>query len=175
MPSKRSDDPDHIDNAPEAHLAALGARFLAALEARANRQVDAALEGFAAVLAAEPRLAEPRIELGAIYLDMNRFEEAEAHAREAIRILENGGQWTEDVPENVLLGMAWALLGASLQAQAQSDEVVFGEDPARFKELVAQAAMAFARAAELDPTDIASGASAAELGEEGDDDGGQEM
>lgn len=166
MPTKRSADPEHIDNAPEAHLAALGAKFLAALEARANRQVDAALEGFAAVLAAEPRLAEPRLELGSMYLDMGRYEEAELQAREAIRILDAGGQWTEDVPENVLLGMAWALLGASLQAQAQTDEVVFGSDPTRFKELVAQAAAAFKRAAELDPTDSASEASAAELADD---------
>jgi tetratricopeptide (TPR) repeat protein len=162
-------DHDHDAScAPEAHLSELGAIFMRGVEARTNGQVDAAIEAFEEALRKEPRLAEPRIELGGIALDAGRLDDAEAHAREAIRILDAGGQWTEDVPENVLLGMAWALLGAALKAHAASDEVVFGEDPARFRELVEQSAAAFAKAAQLDPEDHDSAVNAAELKDDGE-------
>ncbi len=161
--STKDPTPPEGDIIPEAHLVELGPLFMAAVEARANGQVDKALEGFAAVLAREPRLAEPRMELGAIYLDMGRLEDAELQAREAIRILEAGGQWTEELPENVVLGMAWALLGATLKEQASSDAVVFGEDPKKFRDLIDQAAAAFKRAAELDPSDSDSEVTAMEL------------
>ncbi len=156
--------PDDLDTtAPEAHLADLGPKFLAALEARAAGRVDAALDGLLAVLRAEPRLAEPRMEIGRIYLEMGRLAEAEEEAREAIRILEAGGGWTEDVPEHIVLALAWALLGEVLKELAASDEVVFGDDPARFAELVAQSRAAFARAHEIDPSDTASLLNAKEL------------
>ncbi|MSQ03261.1 MAG: hypothetical protein EXR71_15445 [Myxococcales bacterium] len=160
---------DNLDGAPEAHLADLGPRFMAALEARSAGRVDVAIEGLLGILRAEPRLAEPRMELGRIYLDMERLDEAEAEAREAIRILEAGGAWTEELPENVVTALAWALLGEVLKELAASDDVVFGEDPARFAELLVQSRAAFARAHALDPTDSVSGVTAAELQTEPDD------
>lgn len=135
-----------------------------ALEKRAVGRLDEARELLAEILRKEPRLAEPRMELGRIHLETGRLEEAEIEAREAIRILEAGGQWTMDVPEAVMLSMAWALLGETLKEQASTDEVVFG-DGARFSELIDLSRAAFARAAELDPTDGASMANAAELGD----------
>ena len=103
------------------------------------------------------------MEIGRIYLEMGRLAEAEEEAREAIRILEAGGGWTEDVPEHIVLALAWALLGEVLKELAASDEVVFGDDPARFAELVAQSRAAFARAHEIDPSDTASLLNAKEL------------
>lgn len=149
---------------PEGHLAGLGSRFLRGLELRAAGRVDQAVEIFREVLAAEPRLAEPRLELGRVHLEMGQLEDAELEAREAIRILEGGGQWTDDLPENVVLGMAWALLGEVLKERAASDEVVFGA-PESFRELLAQSKAAFQRAHELDPSDDTSWINAEELGE----------
>lgn len=155
-----SDEPDP----PEAHLAALGPRFLAALEKRAAGKVDVALEELHAILQAEPRLGEPRLEIARIYLEMGRLEDAEAEAREGLRILEGGGIWVEDLPENIVAAVGWALLGEILKERATSDDVVFG-DPEVFTELVAQSRAAFARAAALDPSDTASIVTAAELGD----------
>lgn len=148
----------------DRHLVELEPTFMRALEKRAAGCIDEARELLAEILLKEPRLAEPRMELGRIHLETGRLEEAEIETREAIRILEAGGQWTMEVPEPVMLSMAWALLGETLKEQASSDEVVFG-DPARFEELIAMSRAAFARAAELDPSDGASMANAAELGD----------
>lgn len=160
---------DELDGAPEAHLVALGPKFIAALEARTAGRVDAAVEALLEILRAEPRLAEPRLELGRIYLEMGRLDDAEAEAREALRILAAGGAWTEDLPESLLESLGWALLGEVLKEQAATDEVVFGDDPARFQELIATSRAAFKRAHELDPTDSVSALTAAELGDEPDD------
>lgn len=146
----------------EPHLAGLDALFMQAIDARTAGRTDEAIEKFSSILESEPRLAEPRIELGALRLEMGQLDEAESQAREAVRILEQGGQWTEDIPENVLQAMAWALLGSILKERASTDDVVFGE-PEQFRQLVEQSRVAFARAAELDPDDTASVVSAQEL------------
>lgn len=148
----------------DRHLAELEPAFLQAMEKRSAGRIDEARELLAEILRKEPRLAEPRMELGRIHLETGRLEEAEIETREAIRILESGGQWTMEVPEPVMLSMAWALLGETLKEQASTDDVVFG-DAARFEELIALSRAAFARAAELDPTDGASLANAAEMGD----------
>lgn len=160
------------DGSAEPHLAGLDSQFIAAMDARNSGRTDQAVELFTKILVREPRLAEPRIELGAMRLEMGQIDEAEEQAREAVRILENGGQWTEDVPENVLHAMAWALLGSVLKERAASDEVVFG-DPAHFRDLLEQSRVAFAKAAELDPEDSASKINADELASK-DDDGSPE-
>lgn len=155
----------------DRHLAALEPTFLKALDARSNGRIDTARELFADILKIEPRLAEPRMELGRIHLETGRLDDAEVELREAIRILELGGQWTMDVPEPVMLALAWALLGEILKEQAAGDDVVFGE-PEVFEERIRQSRAAFARAAELDPSDSISALNAAELGdrsEDGDD------
>jgi hypothetical protein len=91
-----------------------------------------------------------------------------------VRILEAGGQWTEDLPEHVVLGIGWALLGEVLKERAASDEVVFG-DPEVFRDLLTQSRAAFARAAELDPSDNTSFMNALELAEERADDSLDEL
>lgn len=152
------------EDPPESHLTDLGEIFLKALALRSDGRSDEALELFAELLTKEPRLAEPRLERARVWLERERLEDAEVDAREALRILENGGQWTEEVPENVLLSMGWALLGEILKQQAASDAVVFGE-PERFAELIELSRAAFERAAALDPEDEVSALNAAELGD----------
>ena len=154
-----------LDHQPEPHLAALGPRFLRGLAAREAGRVDEALQIFNQILLAEPRLPEPRMERGRIRLEMGQLDEAETDVREAIRVLESGGQWSEDVPENVVQALAWGLLGEVLKEKASTDEVVFGDEEV-FRTLIAQSRLAFARAAELDPTDANSEVNALELSEE---------
>ena len=134
----------------EAHLAGLGEEFLKALEHRRAGQVDACRESLQEILAVEPRLPEPRMELSSIALEAGQLEEAEAQAEEAIRLLEADGQWTAEVAEEVLLSMAWSLLGEALRRQAEVDDVVFG-DPAVFEQLTRRARSAFIKAEALDP------------------------
>lgn len=139
-----SDDADPLD--------ALGERFMAALRAKEAGDVDRAEEELRAILRAEPRLPEPHLELGRLLLDTDRLDEAETHAREALTHLEVAGPWTDEVPENVIHGLAWALLAEVLRRIADEDDVIFG-DPARFKALVAESQRAFAKAASFDPAD----------------------
>jgi tetratricopeptide (TPR) repeat protein len=136
---------------PEAHLDGLGERFEGALALKERRDFDAAAEALRGILRVEPRLAEPRLELARILLDTGQPELAEEEAREAVRILEGGGQWIDVLPEAVVLSLAFDLLGESIRLQADSDEVVFG-DPAVWQARLAEAHQAYARAAALDPS-----------------------
>lgn len=134
----------------EVHLDGLADRFMAALKARRNGQVDQAAELLRSILAAEPRLAEPHMELASIHLAVEQPELAVEHAREAVSLLEKGGQWTDDLPEHVVKSLSWNLLGESLKQVADQDSVVFG-DAERWKTLMAEAKASFRRAAALDP------------------------
>ncbi|MBN1337088.1 MAG: hypothetical protein JXB39_14105 [Deltaproteobacteria bacterium] len=147
-----SDDPPDLFTAPEEHLEALGDRFLAACALVRDGRGDEALDAFAAILLAEPRLAEPRMEKAHLLLASGRLEDAEAEAREAIRILEGGGAWLEDPPEKVLLAMAHTLLGEVLLRQADADGAVHGP-PGRLRALHQEAGEHFQQAALLDPGD----------------------
>ncbi|RME26786.1 MAG: hypothetical protein D6798_05960, partial [Deltaproteobacteria bacterium] len=132
------------------HLAGLGERFLAALDAVRAGRLDEAAEELRAILKVEPRLAEPRIELARLHLQTGQLEEAAEQAQEAIRILENGGQWTEDLDEDTVLSLAWNIRAEALRQQADQDSVVFG-DPAEWERLMKESREAFATAARLDP------------------------
>lgn len=134
----------------DTHLEGLNQRFIDALALREKHDVDGAAEALRGILRIEPRLAEPRLELARILLDIGQFDVAEEETREAIRILEGGGQWTDDLPEPVLQSLAWDLLGECIRSQTDSDEMVFG-DPAVWAARLADARDAYRRAAELDP------------------------
>jgi len=140
---------EHMDDSEQAVLEGLQTRFLQALEARRSNDIDGAAELLRGILVVEPRLAEPRIELSQVLLGANQPSEAEEQLREAIRILETGGQWVDDVEEDTLLSIAYGSLGEALRRQADSDEVVFG-DPRIFENLTCQARAAFDKAAALD-------------------------
>ncbi len=134
----------------EEHLAPLTVRFMHALERRRAGQVDRAADDLRAILRVEPRLAEPHIELASIHLAMEQPEPGVEHAREAVRLLESGSRWNEDLPEDVLKSLAYNLLGEALRKVADQDAVVFGE-PDRWKALMEEARQSFRTAAALDP------------------------
>lgn len=134
----------------EDHLAPLAVRFLTALERRRAGQVDRAADDLRAILRVEPRLAEPHLELASIHLALEQPERGVDHAREAVRLLESGARWSEDLPEHVVKSLAYNLLGEALRKVADQDSVVFG-DPEVWKGWMAEAKEAFRRAAALDP------------------------
>jgi len=142
---------DDLTDDPESHLEGLGERFHAALDARRNHDVDGAAEILRGILKVEPRLGEPHLELASILLASGQLDDAEEHAREAARILEAGGQWIDDLPDNVVLSLAWSTLAEVLRQQADADEVVFG-DPEVWRALMEESKTAFATAARLDPS-----------------------
>ncbi len=150
MATEADQAPD-ADSVAEPHLEGLGARFMQALDAVRAGRLDEAAEELRAVLKVEPRLAEPRIELARLHLQTGQLDEAADQAEEAVKILESGGQWTEDLPEDTVLSMAWNIRAEALRQQADRDEVVFG-DPAEWERLMTLSREAFAEAARLDPS-----------------------
>jgi tetratricopeptide (TPR) repeat protein len=140
------------DTPDDPHLTELEPRFLAALSRKAAGDLDAAEEELRAILRLEPRLPEPHLELGRLLLDTDRLDDAEDHVREALRLVEAGGQWTDEIPEAVLEALTHATLAEVLRRRADDDDVIFG-DAAVFRSLVDESRRHFARAAELDPQD----------------------
>lgn len=141
-----------IDESERAHLEALSERFMRALEQKDRGNIDAAEDALRAILRSEPRLAEPRLELARILLDTDRLDEAEDHAREAVSLLDTGGQWTDDLPEPVVQAIGHGTLAEILRRKADEDDVIFG-DAAVFHAMVREARDHFAKAAELDPSE----------------------
>ncbi len=141
-----------LDEQEQKVLEDLAQTFLSALSAKNAGDVDEAEELLRSIISTEPRLAEPHMELARVYLDTERVEQAEPHAREALEHLEAGSQWTDDLPENTVSSMAHALLAEVLRRRADTDTVIFG-DPEEFRAMVAESKQHFARAAELDPSD----------------------
>lgn len=139
-----------ISEPGDDHIAPLAPRFLDALRAVEAHDVDGAGEILRGILRVEPRLAEPRMELARLLLETGQLDEAEEHAREALRILEAGGQWNDDLPEGALLSLCVDLLGEILRQRADADEVVFG-DPEVWKALMNESIALFRRAHQLDP------------------------
>ena len=107
------------------------------------------LRSFRRILTAEPRLAEPRIEPARILIETSQLKEAEAEVREAIRILENGGQWVDGFTENQVLSVAYGILAEVLRVLAEGDDLVFG-DPEVWRNVVDESHAAFRKARELD-------------------------
>ncbi len=134
----------------DEQLQALSRAFMKAMAARRAGDIDGALEALQAIVRKEPRLPEPHYELGHIHLIAARLEEAELEARTALKWLEQGGQWVDDVPEHMMLALAHRLLGEVLRQRASTDAVVFG-DPEIFETLLDEAKAHAARAQELDP------------------------
>lgn len=143
-------------NVAERHLDGLDDKFMVGLEKLRAGEIDAAAEIFRRVLQVEPRLAEPRIELARILMETKQLTEAEAEAREAIRILESGGQWIDALKEPQVLSIAFGILAEILRVRGESDEVVFG-DPEKWRNIVDEAHAAFRKARELDPENAHAG------------------
>ena len=141
---------DPTIDAPEPHLEGLGDEFMNAIKRMEKNDIDAAAEIFRRILEKEPRLAEPRIELARILIETRQISEAESEVREAIRILENGGQWLEELSEEQVQSVAYSLLAEILRTMAEEDEVVFG-DPDKWRAIVDESHAAFRKARSLDP------------------------
>jgi len=137
-------------NAPEDHLTGLDEQFMEAVARMEKQDIDGAAEQFRRILQIEPRLAEPRIELSRILIETRQIDEAEAEVREAIRILENGGQWLEEIAEHQVQSVAYGLLAETLRMRAETDDVVFG-DPNTWRAIVDESHASFRKARELDP------------------------
>jgi len=129
---------------------ALEKRFNQAIGARRQGDVDGAAELFRGILKVDPRLAEPHLELANLLLDVGQLAEARAHAEEAIKYLESGSQWIDDLSENVLLSLAWNTLAEIIRKIADEDDVVFG-DPIEWQKLIQQSKSAYKKATTLDP------------------------
>ena len=142
-----TDDTFHED---EQHLDGLDKQFLDGVKAFEAGDVDGAAETFRRILKREPRLAEPRVELGRILIETGQLHEAEAEIREAIRILEGGGLWIETLEEHQVKSVAFGMLAEALRQLAETDEVVFG-DPEAWRKIVDESHAAFRKARELDP------------------------
>ena len=134
----------------ERHLEGLDEQFIDGLRRMDSGDVDGAAEGFRRILKAEPRLAEPRIELARILVETGQLREAEAEVREAIRILDGGGMWLDNLPENQVKSVAFGILAECLRRMAETDEVVFG-DPETWRSIVDESHAVFRKARELDP------------------------
>ena len=141
-----------IDSTEEEALATLEGQFMRALRLKDQGRVDDAEDELRRILKVEPRLAEPHMELSRLLLDTNRVRDAEPHAREALQYLQSGGQWTDEIPEHVLLALAHGLLAEVLRRMADEDDVIFGS-PEQFRELVNESQHHFAEASKLDPSD----------------------
>jgi tetratricopeptide (TPR) repeat protein len=150
---------------PEEHLAALEAGFLQAMEEIRAGHGDEAGRLLKEILRAEPRLAEPHLELARLALADEELDDAELHAREALRLLEAGGQWIDDLPAESLLGMAHALLAEVLRSRCESDDALFGDGEA-FKTALLEARQHYEAAAKLDPDDARAVFYALHLGKE---------
>ena len=133
----------------EKEMAGLQTRFLEAMTARQNNDVDAAAEILRGIIKVEPRLPEPHMELAHILICVGQLDEALSHAEEAVKTLEMGGQWTDDLPENTMKSLAYGVLGEVYRLQADADDIVFGE-PEKWEELVKSSKNAFQKAAALD-------------------------
>ncbi len=131
-------------------LESLSQTFLQAMEARRAGDVDRAIDLLREVVKGEPRLPGPHFELGHIHLVAGRLPEAEFEARTALKWLEQGGQWVDNVPENVMFSITHGLLGEILRQKAATNEIVFG-DPEVFRDLLEESKAHFARASEYDP------------------------
>jgi tetratricopeptide (TPR) repeat protein len=133
-------------------LQTLGAEFMTALRLKEGGKIDKAEALFKTIIRQEPRLAEPHMELARLYLDTDRLGEAESEAREALEQLTKGGQWTDEIPENVLSALAHGLLAEILRRRADEDDVIFG-DPEVFQALVTESQNLFKQASALDASD----------------------
>ena len=131
-------------------LAELEPKMMEAMSARAEGKDGAAKAIFEDILKAEPRLAEPRLELAHIAAVAEDWDEAQTQARLAVDILRRGGQWTEDVEPRALLAFALNLLGELIVRTLEEGDL-FLTDRARFQMTWNEAAAIFDEALEVDP------------------------
>ena len=134
----------------EKVLKQLEFKFLEAVQAHQNDDLDKAERINKGIIEIEPRLVEPNLELSTIALRREQFEEAQAYAEEGIRLCSLHGHWMDNFTDDELLSLAYCNLGEALRHQAQQDSVIF-DSPDLFTELMEKAKEAYKKAAEIDP------------------------
>ena len=134
----------------EKILKQLEFKFLEAIKAHQEGNLDKAELISKAILKLEPRLVEPNVELSSIALRREQLELAQGYAEEAIRLCTLHGHWMDNFTDDELLAMAYCNLGEALRKQAEMDEVIF-QDPEMFEVLIGKAKEAYQKAAKLDP------------------------
>jgi tetratricopeptide (TPR) repeat protein len=137
-------------NEEEKVLKQLEFKFLEAIQAYQNDNLDKAERINKAILEIEPRLVEPNIELATIALRREQFETAQVYAEEGIRLCGLHGHWMDNFTDDELLSLSYCTLGEALRFQAQEDKIIF-EEPDRFHELMKNARNSYKKAAEIDP------------------------
>ncbi len=125
-------------------------KFLEAIQAHQNNDLDKAERINKAILEVEPRLVEPNLELAYISLRREQFEDAQAYAEESIRLCTLHGHWMDNFTDDELLSLSYSTLAESLRFQAQTDEVIF-ENPEKFTTLMKDAKEAYQKAASINP------------------------
>ncbi len=139
---------DPLDQ-PDARLPDLAKAMKRALKARANGRNDDAALILKEILAVEPRLAEPRLELAWLAASAEDWDEAEAQARLAVEILEAGGQWNDDLTPERLMSFALTMLGEVIVRPLEEGDL-FLVDRGLFTGRWNEAAGLFDRAVQLD-------------------------
>ena len=91
------------------------------------------------------------MELARFFLETSELDTAQTHAVQAVQVLENGGQWNQDIPVGVMKSLAYDILGECHRRQAEEDENLFGERET-FEHHITAAKLAFLRALQLDPS-----------------------
>jgi tetratricopeptide (TPR) repeat protein len=134
-------------------LKALESKMRLAMSAREQGKDGEARELFEAVLKEEPRLAEPRLELAHMAALTEDWDEAQTQARLAVEILKRGGQWTQDVEPEVLLGFAINLLGELVVRPLEEGDLFLTDRPL-FDASWNEASRLFALALEADPDNV---------------------
>jgi len=119
---------DNMD-APEGHLEALKPLMQQAMALREEGKDEEASKMLREILRAEPRLAEPRLELSHIAAAASDWPEAENQARMAVDALRSGGQWTLDLEPGQILSFALNLLGEVVVRDLEEGDLLMVDRP----------------------------------------------
>jgi tetratricopeptide (TPR) repeat protein len=124
--------------------------FMQAMEQRRADQLDEARELLERIVETEPRFPEPYLELALISHAGGLLERAIDEARLGLEMLEEYGQWVEDIPPDVLLGHARVVLAQLLIEAAEATDLATNR--AEFLQLWNEGAELFSLALEADPS-----------------------
>ena len=133
----------------DPRLPGLAKSMQKALKLREKGENARATTLFREILLAEPRLAEPRLELAWLAAEASDWDEAEQQARMAVEILEAGGQWNDDLSPPQLLAFALTMLGEVIVRPLEEGDL-FLVDREGFTRRWNEAAELFSKAVELD-------------------------
>lgn len=147
MPPSNEDEAEQLEQLAE--------QYRSAMRAQEAGDLDRSIDVLLSIVKVEPRLPEPHLSLGRLYLDSGQRARAEERTRQGLELLAETGPWTADLDPDVVNAIAHAQLAEILRQIADEDDVIFG-DPERFATLIKESQEHFKTAAELDPSDETS-------------------